>query len=229
MRAARLHHAAREARTPICTGGLPGGKASANLRFSARRRQGRIDKMKQLEAQIERQRALFGKLPSAAARRPRATAASPSTTSARSPPRRPGPASRVVKGFRQTAALFSISGAQPRSIVAGSAKPISPRLVAQSGDRANLATAKLRASNRRHDRRRVARHTKPVSGVSRRVPSERLSDPDDSHCHLDSEKFDADREAVIERALASGREHMVAIGHGGGPPDLEPAFASRNV
>src|SRR6266851_8470300 len=43
----------------------------------------------------------------------------------------------------------------------------------------------------------------------------------DSHCHLDSEQFDADREAVIERALAARVEHMVAIGTGDGPPDLE--------
>ncbi|HWB83780.1 MAG TPA: TatD family hydrolase [Bryobacteraceae bacterium] len=46
----------------------------------------------------------------------------------------------------------------------------------------------------------------------------------DSHCHLDDEKFDADREAVIERALASGVERMMAIGTGGGPPDLEAAI-----
>ena len=43
----------------------------------------------------------------------------------------------------------------------------------------------------------------------------------DSHCHIDSEKFDADREAVIERALEAGVGHMVVIGSGGGPPDLE--------
>jgi len=43
----------------------------------------------------------------------------------------------------------------------------------------------------------------------------------DSHCHLDSADFDKDREAVIDRALAAGVEHMMAIGTGDGPPDLE--------
>jgi len=43
----------------------------------------------------------------------------------------------------------------------------------------------------------------------------------DSHCHLDSAEFDADRDEVIQRALDAGVEHMVAIGTGSGPPDLE--------
>lgn len=43
----------------------------------------------------------------------------------------------------------------------------------------------------------------------------------DSHCHLDSSEFDADREQVIERALDAGVACMVAVGTGNGPPDLE--------
>jgi TatD DNase family protein len=43
----------------------------------------------------------------------------------------------------------------------------------------------------------------------------------DSHCHLDHEQFAGDREAAIERALEAGVKHMVAIGTGDGPPDLE--------
>src|SRR5438132_5448454 len=34
----------------------------------------------------------------------------------------------------------------------------------------------------------------------------------DSHCHLDSKEFDADRDAVIQRALDAGVDLMVAIG-----------------
>ena len=36
----------------------------------------------------------------------------------------------------------------------------------------------------------------------------------DSHCHLDDEKFDGDRDQVMERALAAGVETMMAIGTG---------------
>jgi TatD DNase family protein len=43
----------------------------------------------------------------------------------------------------------------------------------------------------------------------------------DSHCHLDDEQFDGDREAAIDRALEAGVERMVVIGTGEGPPDLE--------
>jgi TatD DNase family protein len=44
----------------------------------------------------------------------------------------------------------------------------------------------------------------------------------DSHVHLDDPKFDPDRDATIERALAAGVECMMAIGTGN-PPDLEVA------
>jgi len=43
----------------------------------------------------------------------------------------------------------------------------------------------------------------------------------DTHCHLDSQEFDADREDAIQRALDAGVSRMVAIGTGKGPPDLE--------
>jgi TatD DNase family protein len=46
----------------------------------------------------------------------------------------------------------------------------------------------------------------------------------DSHCHLDDEQFDADREETIARAQAAGVETMMAIGTGDGPPDVEVAL-----
>lgn len=45
----------------------------------------------------------------------------------------------------------------------------------------------------------------------------------DSHCHLDDAQFDADRDAVLERASEAGLKYMLAIGTGDGPPDLASA------
>jgi TatD DNase family protein len=43
----------------------------------------------------------------------------------------------------------------------------------------------------------------------------------DSHAHLDGERFDADREAVIARARETGLSAIVAIGNGDGPGQVE--------
>ena len=43
----------------------------------------------------------------------------------------------------------------------------------------------------------------------------------DSHAHLDGERFQADRDAVIARAVEAGVRTMVAIGNGDGPPTLD--------
>jgi TatD DNase family protein len=45
----------------------------------------------------------------------------------------------------------------------------------------------------------------------------------DSHAHLDVAQFDADRDAVIERARAAGVKYLLAVSGGGGPDDLASA------
>jgi TatD DNase family protein len=42
----------------------------------------------------------------------------------------------------------------------------------------------------------------------------------DSHAHLDDAQFNADREAVIERARAAGLKFLLTVGGGGGPEEL---------
>ena len=51
----------------------------------------------------------------------------------------------------------------------------------------------------------------------------------DSHCHLDHQQFDQDRQAVIARAVESGVEKMLAIGTGDGPPDLEAGIRMADL
>jgi TatD DNase family protein len=43
----------------------------------------------------------------------------------------------------------------------------------------------------------------------------------DSHAHLDDSDFDADRDAVIERAHAAGLHYLLTVGGGTGPDNLE--------
>lgn len=51
----------------------------------------------------------------------------------------------------------------------------------------------------------------------------------DSHCHLDSKDFDADREAVIDRALEAGVARMVAIDNLDLADRYEPFYATLGV
>ena len=46
----------------------------------------------------------------------------------------------------------------------------------------------------------------------------------DSHAHLEMEQFDADRDAMLERARAAGVETILAIGSGTGPGSLDCAI-----
>src|SRR5512133_1265455 len=42
----------------------------------------------------------------------------------------------------------------------------------------------------------------------------------DSHCHLEGERFAADRAETLARARAAGVEALLAIGNGEGPDDV---------
>jgi TatD DNase family protein len=42
----------------------------------------------------------------------------------------------------------------------------------------------------------------------------------DSHAHLDDSRFDADREAVLQRAWAAGIRKILTIGNGNGPDQM---------
>ncbi len=46
----------------------------------------------------------------------------------------------------------------------------------------------------------------------------------DSHAHLDGSEFDADRDAVIERARAAGLCYLLVIGGAGGPEEMGAAL-----
>lgn len=50
----------------------------------------------------------------------------------------------------------------------------------------------------------------------------------DSHCHLDDSTFDADRDAVIERAHAAGVRYLLTIGGAAGPDHLHESLEIAN-
>lgn len=47
----------------------------------------------------------------------------------------------------------------------------------------------------------------------------------DSHCHLDSSRYDEDRAALLERAWAAGVREILSIGIGEGPDSMHQALA----
>src|SRR5580692_6164048 len=57
------------------------------------------------------------------------------------------------------------------------------------------------------------------AGTKRTVEAESHMRIVDSHAHLESEDFDADRAEMLARAHASGVENILAIGSGGSGPD----------
>ena len=51
-----------------------------------------------------------------------------------------------------------------------------------------------------------------------------LVDMIDSHAHLDSERYDGDRDAMLERAYAAGVRGILSIGIGDGPDTMQRAL-----
>lgn len=83
----------------------------------------------------------------------------------------------------------------------------------------NRASPEAR-SRSRPDAGRPQEESKELTPDTRRLTAAFV----DSHCHLDDSNFDADREAVIERARAAGLRYLVAIPAGSSPDDLEVAL-----
>ena len=115
---------------------------------------------------------------------------------------------------------------QPRTIVAGIAEAYTPEQLVNRKVVivANLQPRKLKGIESNGmivaasvERRQARARRFPRGHPGGSAPEVKLVD---SHCHLDDEKFDADREQVIERALAAGVEHMMAIGTAMARPSL---------
>jgi TatD DNase family protein len=87
-----------------------------------------------------------------------------------------------------------------------------------------------RATAHRHRHPGLPSHRGGGAGLSPRAPRpERLPGLVDAHCHLQHERFDADRDAVLARAAAAGIERILVPGWDVSSSEAALALAERHT